>query len=78
MVVQWNLSNSRNRNNIHHFIYGDKDASFAVELDDGHEDMHESAMTAALETGLDYMQSEEVELTFMEALDFVIAEQANL
>ena len=60
------------------FIDGEQDASFAVELDDGHEDMHESAMTAALQTGLDYMQSEEVELTFTQALDFVIAEQANL
>ena len=47
--------------------HGEEDAGYAVELDDGHEDMHETVMTTALETGLDYMQSEEVEMTLMEA-----------
>ena len=35
-------------------------------------------MIASLQDGIGYMQSEEVELSFVEALDFVIAEQANL
>lgn len=55
----------------------DQEADSAVELDDdGHEDMNESALQAALEDGLSYMESDECEMTFIEAMDFVLTEMA--
>ena len=47
-----------------------------LEQDDGHEDMDESAMHAALAAGLDHMESVDCEVTFFELFDLVLGEMA--
>ena len=50
---------------------------FMEELDDGHEDMYETAMQTCIETGLEYLATEECELSLVDAIDFVLAERAQ-